>query len=123
MNDDHPALTMPDVSLCYDIVRAFEMCGRAALSAGGMSLTPVSFTELSAMNEGCGLGLDEWAMRQVRFMSENYCNTYSVASKGYMEPPYLEDEEEYGEYITRATHDRMMEARKIRIAAQNIKPT
>ena len=114
LKDDHPALTsMPDVSNCTDIVKAFNMSGYVA--SVGMDATPLPWRELTAMNEGAGLHLTTWALSMVRKMSERYCNMYSLASDNNMPPPHVDDYDAYKTYSLAESERQLMESRKARI--------
>lgn len=114
LKDDHPALTsMPNVSNCTDIVKAFNMSGY--VDSNGMGATPLSWQELTAMNYGAGLHLSPWALSMVRKMSERYCNMYSLASDNNIPPPHIDDYDAYKAYSLVESERQMMVARKERM--------
>jgi hypothetical protein len=66
--------------------------------SGDGGATPLSWQELKSMNECALLGLDSWAFRVLRAMSEHYCSMSYMASKSNMPPPHVADYEEYKRY-------------------------
>lgn len=94
LSDRNPAKKLPDVEYCDDILEAFIMSGK--VMSTGMGASPLTWQEITAMNDGANLGLGSWELTQIRRMSEVYCGANSAGSKNPNErAPIITDDKEW----------------------------
>ena len=110
LESTHPAFNMPVVAGCNDVLSAFNLSGY--VMSGGMGATPLTWQEIQSLNEGAGLFLGSWAMRQVRSMSESYCRLLNQSSEKDIPPPWVDNYGDYRQYMLQQS-ERNMLARRI----------
>lgn len=100
--DGHPYTALPSVNGFDYLVVLFDESGK--VSQGGMSLSPITWSELSAFNQCCALGLNGWELSRLMDMSRAYCSWNSKGSQqGDMadDVPYIDKNRSSSDYLIR----------------------
>lgn len=80
----------------------FDESGK--VSQGGMSLSPITWSELSAFNQCCALELNGWELSRLMDMSRAYCNWNHAGSKQSDmadNVPYIDKTRSSSDYLIR----------------------
>lgn len=83
----------PDVGEAWYVVRHWQDAG--AVSAGGMSIAPLSAVELQAWQQGAQLALAAWEFQTVLDMSRAYVVQSRESEKPECAPPYGDPAKEF----------------------------
>lgn len=84
LDEDDPARTLPDA----DEYLTARFVSSGMFLSGGMGMSPLTWTEISAYIDKSGYRLDGWESEQIFNMSQAYCGMSHTSKESTCPAPY-----------------------------------